>query len=185
MSEVIEWGIRVPLVSNVGILVDVLLVFFVSAMIAGGLLYVNGFVDAYSVLRLFVMTCFAHRFLLITMGFVFTNQLLLLFGLDSCGALVRVGDLGGNINRAAWEISSFIQRFGFMGGRVYSLVNEEMYLSWNGVVKAFYNKRRRLVSLNSDLKVLMRVYCTVENMDKVFSMVQEMVPEFMDEVLVG
>jgi hypothetical protein len=63
MSEVIEWGIRVPLVSNVGILVDVLLVFFVSAMIAGGLLYVNGFVDAYSVLRLFVMTCFAHRFI--------------------------------------------------------------------------------------------------------------------------
>lgn len=187
MSDVLEWDVRVPLVSNVYVLVDVLLaLFLVSALLAGGILYLTGFSDVYGVLRPFVVAdAVLIVLLLMVMGFVFTKQFQLIFRLDGDGVLVRVGEFESSLNRVSWRVSSFVQRFGFVGGQVYALVDEELYIPWNRVYRAVYDESRRVVSLNSERKTLMRVYCTVKNVVRVFSLVRELVPEPEDEVSSG
>jgi hypothetical protein len=187
MGEALEWDVQVPLVSNVYVLVDVLLaLFFVSTGLAGVVLYAIGFGDVIDVLRLFIVAVAVFIVLLLmVMGFVFSNQFQLLYRLDDDGVLVRVGEFESGINRAAWVVSSIVQRYGFSGGRVFVLVNEELYVPWVRVSRAVFDDRHRVVSLNSDLRVLIRVYCTVENVDRVFSMVRGLVPEPEDQVSLG
>jgi len=159
--------------------VDALLaLFLVSAALAGAVLYVSGFGDVLGVLRLFILAdAVLIVLLLMVMGFVFSMRFQLLYRLDSDGVLIRVGEFEGSLNRAAWVVSSFVQRYGFTGGRVYALVDEELYVPWGVVSRAVYDERRRVVSLNSESRPLMRVYCTVENVDRVFSVVRGLVPE--------
>ncbi|MGW8180233.1 MAG: hypothetical protein ACWGQW_15955, partial [bacterium] len=55
-SKEYQWDIRVPLVSNVYVLVDILIiVVFFSAALAGLVLYLIGFSSVFSVLRLFII----------------------------------------------------------------------------------------------------------------------------------
>ena len=150
MSEALEWDVRVPLVSNVYVLVDVLLaLFLVSGMLAGFLLYVTGFSDVIGVLRLFILVdAVLIVLLLMVMGVVFSNQFKLQYRLDAGGVKVRVGEFESSLNRTAWLVSSTVQRYGFTGGRVYALVTKEHYVPWSRATRAIYDEQRRVVSLN-------------------------------------
>ncbi len=184
MGEVLEWDIRVPLVSNVYVLVDLLLVLFlVSAALAWAVLYASGFSDVVGVLRLIIVAdALIVVALFMVMGYIFTNQFQLYYRLDSMSVLVRVGEFDGSLNKLAWRVSSLIQRLGFMGGRVYVLSDKEQSISWSSVFRAVYDERRRVISLNSESRTLMRIYCTPENVDQVFSMVHVLVPEAEDSL---
>jgi hypothetical protein len=179
MSDVLEWDVRVPLVSNVYVIVDILfLVLFLSAAMAGLILYLTGFQNVYAVLRLFILADAVLVVLLfMVMGFVFTNQFQLRYRLSDEGVHCVVGDFEGSINRAAWVISGLAQRFSFTGGRTLSMVNEKMFVSWSQVARAFFDDRRKVATLTSDLRPLMRVYCTPDNVGPVFAAIRGFVPE--------
>ena len=179
MSEVLEWDIRVPLVSNVYVLVDILIVLLlVSGALMTVVLYVTGFTDVYRVFRVFLIADGVLIVLLfMVMGLVFTNRFQLLYTLNTEGVLVRVGEFESNLNRMAWRVTGFVQRHGISGGRVFSMVNEELFVSWDHVSRAVFNDRRRVASLISGLRPVMRIYCTQENVELVFNTIQGYLPE--------
>lgn len=179
MTEVFDWDIRVPLVSNVYVLVDILIVLlFLSLGLSGVVLFFVGFDKVYEVLSIFVI---ADGFLILllysVMGFVFLNRFQLIYHIDSKGVHVRVGEFESSLNRAAWMVSSFVQRYSFTGGRVHSFMNEEHFTPWSNVTRYFVDPRRRVVSLTNDFRPLTRIYCTVNNVDDVIEFVKLMVPE--------
>ena len=178
MSEVIEWDIRVPLVSNVYVLVDILIaLILVSGALIVVVLYVTGFIDVYGVFRLFLIADGVLIVLLFSvLGLVFTNRFQLLYRLDSYGVLVQVGEFESSLNRMAWSITGVVQRYGVTGGRVFSMINEELYVSWDKVSRVVYDERRRVASLISEARPVMRVYCTTENVHLIFNAIQRYIP---------
>jgi len=179
MSEVLEWDIRVPLVSNVYVLVDILIaLLLVSGAIMTLVLYVTGFTDVYGVFRVFLIADGVLIVLLfMIMGMVFINRFQLLYRLNAEGVLVRVGEFESSLNRMAWSVTGFVQRHGISGGRVFSMINEELFVSWDKVSRAVYDERRRVASLISGTRPVMRVYCTKENVEPVFTSIQGYLPE--------
>ena len=179
MNEAFEWDIRVPLVSNVYVLVDIL---FALLLVSGALLvvvlYVTGFVDVYGVFRLFLIADGLLIVLLfMVLGVVFTNRFQLLYRLNADGVLVRVGEFESSLNRMAWSVTGFVQRHGISGGRVFSMINEELFVSWDKVSRVVLDDRRRVASLISGSRPVMRVYCTKENVESVFTLIQGYLPE--------
>jgi hypothetical protein len=178
MAEVFDWDVRVPLVSNVYVLLDILLVLLgLSLGLAGIVLFFTGFEHVYSVLRLFLIADgFVILLLYSVMGFVFLNRFQLIYRIDGEGVQVRVGEFESSMNRLAWRVSSLVQRYSFTGGRVHALMNEEHYVSWSSVSMFFVDYKHRLVSLTDSVRPLMRVYCTVDNFDAVLDLVRVKVP---------
>ena len=179
MAEVFDWDVRVPLVSNVYVLIDILIVLMVLSLgLSGFVLFFVGFDKLYEVLRVFVI---ADGFLILllysVMGFVFLNRFQLIYHIDTEGVHVRVGEFESSLNRMAWRISSIVQRYSFTGGRVHSLMNEEHYVPWSNVTMYFFDEKYRLISLTNDVRPLMRIYCTKDNLDRVLNFVKLMVPE--------
>ena len=179
MSEEFDWDVRIPLVSNVYILLDILIVLLVLSLgLAGVVLFFVGFDKVYDVLRIFVIADgFVILLLYSVMGFVFLNRFQLIYHIDSEGVHVRVGEFESSLNRMAWRVSSFVQRYSFTGGRVHSLMNEEHFTPWSSVTRYFFDPRHRVVSLTDDFRPLMRVYCTKDNLDEVLDFVRLRVPE--------
>ena len=179
MNETLEWDIRVPLVSNVYVLVDILFVLLlVSGALMAVVLYITDFSDIYGVFRLFLITDGVIIVLLfMVMGVVFTNRFQLLYKLNPDGIHMRVGEFDSSINRVAWRITGVVQRFGISGGRVFSMVNEELFVSWDVVSRVVFDERRRVASLISGRRPVMRVYFTKDNVELVFNTIQGHIPE--------
>jgi hypothetical protein len=178
-TRVLEWDVRVPLVSNVYVLVDILLlVVFISAVLAGAILFMTGFSSVFTVLRLFVIAdAFFIVALFMVMVYVFTSLFQLHYRLDADGVLLRLGEFDSGLNHAAWVVSSLAQRLSFTGGRVYRLVNKEQYVQWGVVARAVFDVKRRVANLTSDTAPLMRVHCNPDNVDAVFTAIRDYLPE--------
>ncbi len=172
--ERLEWDIRVPLVSNVYVLVDILMVVLVlSAALASVVVYVTGVQYVYTVIRLFLIADSVLIVLLfLVMGFVFLNQFQLIYRLDDEGVLCTVGEFESSLNRAAWSISAFTQRYSVTGGRLLSMFNERLFVPWSKVTRVVFDERHRVATLTNDYVPLMRVYCGVEDVGAVFDAVR-------------
>ena len=57
------------------------------------------------------------------------------------------------------------------------MVNEELFVSWEKVSRVVFDGRRRVASLISGSRPVMRVYCTKENVESVFTSIQGYLPE--------
>jgi hypothetical protein len=55
-------------------------------------------------------------------------------------------------------------------------MNEENYVPWSSVTMFFLDEKQRLISLTDDIRPLMRIYCTRDNLDRVLEFVHLMVP---------
>jgi hypothetical protein len=179
MSDSLDWDISVPLVTNVYVIIDLLLVLlFLSGALAVATLYWVGFDHLYSVLRLFVVADgFMIVLLLSVMSFVFLNRFQLIYHIDDEGVQVHVGEFESSINRLAWRVSSITQKHSFTGGRVYALTNEQQSTSWDSVTRYIVDEHRRVISLTDDLHTLMRIYCTPEVYGAVASALEIYIPE--------
>ena len=178
-SKEYQWDIRVPLVSNVYVLVDILIiVVFFSAALAGLVLYLIGFSSVFSVLRLFII---ADAVLIVALfmviGYVFTNLFQLNYRLDEKGVTLKLGKFDSGLNHAAWVISSLVQRLSITGGRVYRLVDKQQSVQWSDVTRAVFDEKRRVANLTSDVAPLMRVYCNPDNYKAVFQAIRDSIPE--------
>lgn len=181
MYEDLEWDIRVPLVSNVFVVVDVLVVFLLlSGGLAGLVLFLTG-VNIYRVFRVFLI---ADGILIVLLfgviGYVFTNRFMLKYRIDDKGVLVQVGPFTNQVNRAAWRFSSFIQRHGFHGGRVFTLDDESLFVPWSRVTRVVVDERRKVATLTTSVRPLIRIYCTSGNVDMVFDTLRSHIPELIE-----
>ncbi len=102
MHEDLEWDIRVPFVSNVFVIMDVLVVFL---LLSGGLAGLVLFLTRFSVYRVFRVFLIADGILMVLLfgliGYVFTNRFMLTCRIDDEGVLVQVGSFKNQINRFA------------------------------------------------------------------------------------
>ena len=178
MAE-LEWDIRIPLVSNVYVLVDMMMVvLFLSAIIAGFMIFVAEVQDVYAVFRLFLLSdSLLIVMIFIVMGFVFLNQFQLIYRIDEEGILCTVGEFESSLNRAAWNISAFTHSHSITGGRLLSMFNERLYVPWSRVTRVAFDERRRVATVTNDYIPLMRVYCRPENVDAVFEAIRGYIPE--------
>lgn len=179
MTDTLEWRVDVPLLNNSYMVMDILFVILGSAGGLGVILFlVMGGESIMAILEILVLAVGAlivMTFLVI--GVIFLNRMELVFKVNGEGVRCDRGEYVSNLNRLAWMIGSISQRVNPMGASLIAMSRESTFVPWNGIKKAVLDGRKRVISLSSSRRLLLRMYCTPENYADVAGTVEEMLPD--------
>jgi hypothetical protein len=179
MSDVLEWDIHVPLVSNVSVIVELLIALILfSAVLGTAVIYLTDISDIFIVFRFFLIIDGILIVLMLTiMGFVFTNRFRLLYRIDENGILTQIGDFEGKFNKLAWRITSFVQNHGFQSSRTSSMLNKKSFIPWDNLSHVVFNYKQLAATLIWERNQITRVYCYPDNVNLVFEILKRHLPK--------
>lgn len=179
MSDRLEWRVNVPLLNNSYMVMDILFVILGSAGGLGVILFlVMGGETILAILEILVLAVgvlIVLAFLVI--GVIFLNRMELVFKVDEEGVRCDLGEYAGNLNRLAWMIGSISQRVNPMGASLIAMSRESTFVPWSDIKKAVFDGKKRVISVSSARRLLLRVYCTTENYNDVAEIIEEMLPD--------
>ena len=179
MTDTLEWRIDVPLLNNSYMVMDILFVILGSAGGLGVILFlVMGGESILAILEILVLAVGAlivMAFLVI--GVIFLNRMELVFKVDGEGVRCDRGEYVSNLNRLAWMIGSISQRVNPMGASLIAMSRESTFVPWADIKKAVFDGKKRVISVSSARRLLLRVYCNPENYDNVAETIDEMLPD--------
>ena len=179
MTDTHEWRIDVPMLTNSYMIMDILFVIIGSAGMLGALLFlVMGGEDILAILEILVLATGGLIVLaFFVIGVVFLNKMELVFKVDEEGIRCDLGEYTGNLNRLAWMVTSISQKVNPTGGALIAKGRESTFVAWTDIEKAVFDGRKRVISVSSARRLLLRLYCTHENYDKVAKAVEGMLPD--------
>lgn len=179
MTDAVEWRVEVPLLNNSYMVMDILFVILGSAGGLGVVLFlVMGGGAILAILEILVLAVGALIVLaFLVIGVIFLNRMELVFKVDGEGVRCDLGEYAGNLNRLAWMIGSISQRVNPMGASLIAMSRESTFVPWSDIKKAVLDGRKRVISVSSARRLILRVYCTPENYDDVAEAVEEMLPD--------
>ena len=179
MTDTYEWGIDVPLLNNSYMVMDILFVILGSAGALGVILFLvtggESIIDILEILVIAVGGLIVLAFLVI--GTIFLNRMDLVFKVDGAGVRCDLGEYTGNLNRLAWKMGSISQRINPFSSSLIAKNQDTTFVPWGAIEKAVFDGRKRVISVSSARRLLLRVYCTPENYDGVAKVVEEMLPD--------
>ena len=179
MSDGLEWRVDVSLLNNSYMVMDILFVILGSAGGLGVILFlVMGGETILAILEILVLAVgvlIVLAFLVI--GVIFLNRMELVFKVDEEGVRCDLGEYAGNLNRLAWMIGSISQRVNPMGASLIAMSRESTFVPWSDIKKAVFDGKKRVISVSSARRLLLRVYCTTENYNDVAEIIEEMLPD--------
>lgn len=179
MSDAHEWRIDVPLLNNSYMVMDILFVILASAGGLGVILFlVTGGESTLAILEILVPAVGVLIVMVfIVIGVVFLNRMELVFKVDAHGVRCDLGEYASNLNRIAWMIGSISQRVNPAGASLIAMSRESTFVPWTDIKKAVLDGRKRVISLSSSRRLLLRVYCPPDNYEEVAGTVEEMLPD--------
>ena len=179
MSDGLEWQINVPLLNNSYMVMDILFVILGSAGGLGVIFFlIMGGEALYAILEILVLAAGALIVLtFLVIGVIFLNRMELVFKMDEEGVHCDLGEHASNLNRLAWMIGSISQRVNPLGSSLIAMSRGSTFVPWNNIKKAVFDGKKRVISVSSTRRLLMRVYCTPENYDDVAEAVEGMLPD--------
>ena len=179
MTETFEWGIDVPLLNNAYMVMDILFVILGSAGGLGAILFlVMGGESILAILEILVIAVGALIVLaFLVIGTIFLNTMDLVFKVDGDGIRCDLGEYTSNLNRLAWKMGSISQRINPLSLSLVAKNQDTTFVAWTDIEKAVFDGRKRVISVSSARRLLLRVYCTPENYEKVAETVEGMLPD--------
>jgi len=179
LTDTLNWRVEVPMLNNYYMVMDILFVILGSSGMLGALLFVvmggNNILDILEILVLSTGGLIVLSFILI--GVVFLNKMGLIYRIDGDGVRCDLGEYTSNLNRLAWMMSSASKRVNPTGGALISNGRENTFVPWTDIEKAVFDGKKRIISVSSARRLLLRLYCTHENYEKVAEVVDEMLPD--------
>jgi len=179
MSEGLEWRVDVPFLTNSHMVMDLLFVIIGSAVGLGVILFlIMGGENLFAILEILVLAAGALIVLtFLVIGVVFLNSVELVFKIDAEGVRCDLGEYAGNLNRLAWMVSSISHRVNPVGSSLIAMSRESAFVPWGDVMKAVFDGKKRVISVSSARRLLLRVYCTPENYNNVAGAIEEILPD--------
>ena len=179
MSDGLEWRVDVPFLTNSHMVMDLLFVIIGSAVGLGVILFlIMGGEDLFAILEILVLAAGALIVLtFLVIGVVFLNSVELVFKIDAEGVRCDLGEYASNLNRLAWMVGSISHRVNPVGSSFIAMSRESTFTPWGDIRKAVFDGKKRVISLSSARRLLLRVYCTPQNYDNVAEAVEEMLPD--------
>jgi len=179
MTETFEWGIDVPLLNNAYMVMDILLVILGSAGGLGAILFlVMGGESILAILEILVIAVGALIVLaFLVIGTIFLNTMDLVFKVDQEGVRCDLGEYTSTLNRLAWKMGSLSQRINPLSSSLVARNADTTFVPWTDIEKAVFDGRKRVISVSSARRLLLRVYCTHENYGNIAETVEGMLPD--------
>jgi hypothetical protein len=179
MSEGLEWRVDVPFLTNSYMVMDLLFVIIGSAVGLGVILFLfMGGEDLLAILEILVLAAGALIMLtFLVIGVIFLNSVELVFKIDAKGVHCDLGEYAGNLNRLAWVVGSISHRVNPVGSSFIAMSRENTFIPWGAIKKAVFDGKKRVISLSSARRLLLRVYCTPQNYDNVAETIDDMLPD--------
>jgi len=179
MSDGLEWRVDVSFLNNSYMVMDILFVIIGSAVGLGVILFlIMGGEDLFAILEILVLATGALIVLtFLVIGVVFLNSVELVFKIDSEGVRCGLGEYASNLNRLAWMLGSISHRVNPVGSSLIAISRESTFVPWADIRKAVFDGKKQVISVSSNRRLLLRVYCTPENYDNVAITIEEMLPD--------
>lgn len=175
MSEGLKWRVDVSLLNNSYMVMDLLFVIIGSALGLGVILFlVMGGESLFNILEVLVLASGALIVLtFLVIGVVFLNSVELVFKMDAEGVRCSLGEYASDLNRLAWMVGAISHRVNPVGSSLVALNMDSSFVPWTDIKKAVFDEKKRVIMVSSTRRLLLRVYCTPENYDKVAEAIEE------------
>jgi hypothetical protein len=179
MSDEMAWEVTVPIFSNTYFLSDVLVILFICATIlAGFVLVIFGVEDYYLVLKFLLLGSGVLVVLLIgVMGLVFVSIFEMRIRIDDDGVFSSLVDFTSNSNRLTWKIGVFAQNLSLTGSSMLAMDRESIQVNWGSVGKVAIDEEKRVITLSTKNRPLIRLYCLPENIRRTVVLVEKHLPD--------
>jgi hypothetical protein len=170
----LTWDYNIPLVSNLLVLKDFLLVIVLSLAALQLVLLLVGFFsgEGYVVLppKLYaIVAAVLAGLFLVAAGVVLQNRFRATFSVGPHGISYVSGPRERRINRVVFALSMFVGR---PGASLLALSEESGRFSWVDVHKVTVHRRQRVITLSNSWRPLVRLYCPPETFGEILSLVQ-------------
>ncbi len=175
----LKWTYDVPLLNNYYTVMDVLFVLIAAGAVMGVLLtLIMGVSELYTVLRIVILT-FGVLVVLsfLAMGLIMFNTVEMTFTLDEKGIGTSLGKRENKMNRIALILGIFTGKLGLMSSSMMAMSKESTFVEWKYIQKAVMDRRKKVISLSSGRRMLVRLFCEPENYDDALAYVEEMLLE--------
>lgn len=178
MSE-ITWTREVPLLTNSYMVMDVLFVLlFGGGGLAAVLILIMGFSEILAILRIVTLaTGILIVLAFLTMGVIMLNNVEMTFTVNEDGIRTTMGKKENRLNKVALFLGLLAGKPGLTGTSMLAMSREQSFVEWSSIEKAVMDEKKRVISLSSGVRMLVRLYCTSETYHDVVAMVDRMLPE--------
>lgn len=179
MPEGLEWRVDVSFLTNSYMVMDLLFVIIGLALGLGGILFLvtggESIFDIFEVLVLATGALVVLTFLVV--GVVFLNSVELVFKMDAEGVRYSLSECASDLNRLAWMLGSISHRVNSEESSFFAVNRESAFVPWTDIKKAVFDGKKRVIMVSSTRRLLLRVYCTPENFDKVAEAIEDTLPD--------
>lgn len=175
-GEVIEWEVRVPLLTSRFMLWDFGKVIVISVAIMYALVAVMGwFVDGEFVLMplvVFPIAAGAMALLFAIACLLLGNRFTMRLAVGPEGVVYSSGAAERRWNRAAIILGLLAGSASATGAGLLASSREEGGFPWSDIHRANEHPAQRVISLRDSWHVVLRLYCTPDNYDRVLAVVR-------------
>lgn len=174
MSKV-EWTKEVPLLSNSYIIMDVLFAVLVgSAGLGAILLLIMGWAEIFTVIRILTLTTGVVIVMaFIAMGVIMMNDVTMTFTVDETGVGTKMSKRESRINRISLALGFLSSKPGLMGSSMMAMSRESTFTEWKDIETAVMDDRKKVISLSSGRRMLVRLFCTPETYPEAVQIVEK------------
>lgn len=175
----IKWTREVPLLNNSYMIMDVLFVLlFGAGGLAGILILIMGLNEILAILQIVVLaTGILIVLAFLAMGVIMLNNVEMTFTVNEEGIHTTMGKKENRINKLALLMGLMAGKPGLMGSSVLAMSREQSSIGWSDIQKGVMDDRRKVISLSSGVRLLVRLYCIPETYNKAVGYVENMLPD--------
>lgn len=179
MTDQVTWTREVPLLNNYYMVMDVLIVILFGGVGLSVILFlIMSPDDIFTILKLVtVATGILIVLAFATMGIVMLNNVEMTFTLNEKGVKTVLGKKETRLNKVAIFFGVLTRSPGLMGTSILAMSREQTFVDWSDIRKVAMDERKKVISLSSGRRMLVRLFCTPETYEDAVKMVETMLPD--------
>ncbi len=179
MTDQVTWTHEIPLLNNYYMVMDVLFVILFGGGGLGVLLFlIMGPDNIFAILKLVTVTTGILIVLAFaTMGIVMLNNVEMTFALNEKGVQTVLGKKETRLNKVALFFVFLTGKPGLISTSMLSMYREQTFVDWSDIRKVVMDERKKVISLSSERRLLVRLFCTPETYKDAVKMVETMLPD--------
>jgi uncharacterized membrane protein YedE/YeeE len=174
-STAIMWKKKVPLLTNLFIMKDMVLVLGIACgVLLAFLLLISGGEDLDQIIQVWALVCaIIGGLLVVSCLIVFFNRMNMEFSVGPEGVLMAVGSKERKIDSAVAIIGMLTGNIRVAGAGLLAKSNEALLAEWPKIKKVTIYRNQKVIALKIGLLTPMRLYCLNDNFAAVEGMIRE------------
>ncbi|MCW4011721.1 MAG: hypothetical protein NWF07_01885 [Candidatus Bathyarchaeota archaeon] len=172
----LRWAYNIPLLTNRYMLWDFARLFFVTFVVATGILFVATGFEVLSIMPLALVGEAIFIGLFILTSILLGNHVGSVFILDKNGVGSKVSRRMSRLNKATIVLGVLAGNPSVAGAGFLASSQGETFHRWSGFEKATVDAKRRVITFHNSWRSVQRIYCYPDNFEQVVAFVSLMLP---------